>query len=130
MLYLCNSFPISLALINVRQEGRGNCTTIQRMTQPLKIQQKPKQLGPRWQKIQLPVHLEPHYTLIVIHPVCFISVPQLLPTLCDPMDCRTPGFPAYQQLPELTQTHVHQVFDAIQPSHPLSSPPPPAFNLS
>ena len=56
--------------------------------------------------------------------VCFISVPQLLPTLCNPMDCSTPGFPAHQQLPELTQTHVHQVFDAIQPSHP------PAFNLS
>ena len=65
MLYLYNSFSISLALIKVRQEGRGNCTTIQRMTQPLKIQQKLKQLGPRWQKIQLSVHLEPHYILIV-----------------------------------------------------------------
>ena len=65
MLYLYNSFSISLALIKVRQEGRGNCTTIQRMTQPLKIQQKLKQLGPRWQKIQLSVHLEPPYILIV-----------------------------------------------------------------
>ena len=50
--------------------------------------------------------------------------------LCDPMDCSTPGFPVHQQLPELAQTHVHQVGDAIQPSHPLSSPSLPAFSLS
>ena len=49
---------------------------------------------------------------------------------CDPMDCSTPGFPVHHQLPELTQTHVHRVGDAIQPSHPLSSPSPPTFNLS
>ena len=46
------------------------------------------------------------------------------------MDCSTPGFPVHHQLLEFTQTHVHQVGDAIQPSHPLSSPSPPAFNLS
>ena len=46
------------------------------------------------------------------------------------MDCSTPGFPVHHQLPELAQTHVHQIGDAIQPSHPLSSPSPPAFNLS
>ena len=46
------------------------------------------------------------------------------------MDCSTPGFPVHHQLPELTQTHVHRVGDAIQPSHPLLSPSPPAFNLS
>ena len=51
-------------------------------------------------------------------------------TLCDPMDGSTPGFPVHRQLPELAQTHVHQVGDAIQPSHPLSSPSPPALNLS
>ena len=49
---------------------------------------------------------------------------------CDPMDCSTPGFPVHHQLPELAQIHVHQISDAIQPSHPLSSPSPPAFNLS
>ena len=48
----------------------------------------------------------------------------------DSMDCSTPGFPVHHQLPEPTQTHVHHVSDAIQPSHPLSSPSPPAFNLS
>ena len=50
----------------------------------------------------------------------FSSVAQSHPTLCDPMDCSMPGFPVHHQLPELAQTHVHQVSDAIQPSHPLS----------
>ena len=50
--------------------------------------------------------------------------------LCNPMDCSMPGLPVHHQLPEFTQTHVHWVGDAIQPSHPLSSPSPPAFNLS
>ena len=50
--------------------------------------------------------------------------------LCDPMDCSTPGLPIHHQLPEFTQTHVHRADDAIQPSHSLSSPSPPAFNLS
>ena len=60
----------------------------------------------------------------------FSSVAQLCPTLCDPMDCSTLGFPVHHQLLEFTQTHVYRVSDAIQPSHPLSSPSPPAFNLS
>ena len=55
----------------------------------------------------------------------FSSVTQSCLTLCNPMDCSTPGFPVCHQLPELTQIHVHQVCDAIQPSHPLSSPSPP-----
>ena len=55
---------------------------------------------------------------------------QSSPTLCNHMDCSTPGLPVHHQLPELAQTHVHWVIDAIQPSHPLSSPSPPAFNLS
>ena len=59
----------------------------------------------------------------------FSSVAQLCLTLCDPMDCSTPGFPVHHQLRELAQTHVHQVSDAIQPSHPLSSPLPPAFSF-
>ena len=58
------------------------------------------------------------------------SVTQLCPILCDPMDCSTPGFPVHHQLSELAQTHFHWVSDAIQPSHPLSSPSPPVFNLS
>ena len=62
--------------------------------------------------------------------VQFSSVAQLCLTLCDLMDCSTPGFPGHDQSPELAQTHVHRVSDAIQPSHPLSSPSPPAFNLS
>ena len=62
--------------------------------------------------------------------VQFSSVAQLCPTLGYPMDCSPPGLPVHHQLPEPTQTHVHRVGDAIQPSHRLSSPSPPAFNLS
>ena len=62
--------------------------------------------------------------------VQFSSVTQLCPTLCNPMDCSTSGFPVLHHLPELTQTHINWVGDAIQPSHPLSSPSSPAFNLS
>ena len=58
------------------------------------------------------------------------SFAQSCPTLCDPMDCSTPGLPVHHQLPEFTQSHVHWVSDAIQPSHPLSSPSPPTLSLS
>ena len=62
--------------------------------------------------------------------VQFCSVAQSCPTLCDPMDCSMPGLPVHHQLPEFTQTHVHWVGDAIQPSHLLSSSSFPTFNLS
>ena len=62
--------------------------------------------------------------------VQFSSVAQSCPTLCDPMNCSMPGVPVHHQLPEFTQTHVHRVSDAIQLSHPLSSPSPPAPNPS
>ena len=62
--------------------------------------------------------------------VQFSSVAQSCPTLCDSMDCSTPGLPVHHQLLEFIQTHVHRVGDAIQPPHPLSSPSPPTFNLS
>jgi len=62
--------------------------------------------------------------------VQFSSVAQSCPTLCDPMNHSTPGLPVHHQLPEFTQTHIHRVSDAIQPSHPLSSPSPPAPNPS
>ena len=60
----------------------------------------------------------------------FSSVAQSGLTLCNPMDCSMPGFPVHHQLPELAQTHGHQVSDAIQLSYPLLSPSPPAFNPS
>ena len=69
-----------------------------------------------------------------LHPnipeLCVSSVAQSCLTLCNPMDFSMPGFPVHHQLPELTQNRVHWVSDAIQPSHPLSSPSPPTFNLS
>ena len=70
------------------------------------------------------------YFRIFEHSVQFSSVAQSCPTLCDPMNRSTPGLPVHHHLPEFTQTRVHQVCDAIQPSHPLSSPSPPAPNPS
>ena len=68
--------------------------------------------------------------LIIYVSVQFSSVAQSCLTLCEPMNRSTPGLPVHHHLPEFTQTHVHRVHDAIQPSHPLSSPSPPAFILS
>ena len=68
--------------------------------------------------------------LVPLHFLPFSSVAQSCLTLCDPMNCSTPGLPVHHQLPEFTQTHVLWVSDAIQPSHPLLSPSPPAFSLS
>ena len=67
------------------------------------------------------------YNILIVQ---FSSVAQLCPTLCDPMNCSTPGLPVHHHLLEFTQTHIHRVSDAIQPSHPLSSPFPPAPNPS
>ena len=67
---------------------------------------------------------------LILHSSKFSSVAQSCLTLCDPMDHSTPGLSDRHQLPEFTQTHVHSVGNAIQPSHPLSSSSPPAFNLS
>ena len=71
---------------------------------------------------------QPHEKMLNItkHSVQFSSVPQSCPTLCDPMNRSTPGLPVHHQLLEFIQTHFHRVSDAIQPSHPLSSPSPPA----
>ena len=69
--------------------------------------------------------LSPHPALQLVSPVA-----QSCPALCDPMDCSMPGLPVHHQHPELAQTPVHRVSDATEPPHPLSSPSPPAFNLS
>ena len=69
-------------------------------------------------------------TQLTSYMIQFSSVAQSCPTLCDPMNRNTPGLPAHHQPPEFTQTHVHPVSDAIQPSHPLSSLSPPAPNPS
>ena len=73
-------------------------------------------------------HTKKIHNAIAFHMIS--SVAQSCPTLCDPINRSTPGLPVHHQLPEFTQTHVHRVSDAIQPSHPLSSPSPPTFNLS
>ena len=69
------------------------------------------------------------YVILLLLP-SVSSVAQSCPTLCDPMNCSTPVLPVHHQLPEFTKTRVHWVDDAIKPSHPLSSPSPPALNLS
>ena len=71
-----------------------------------------------------------HFFLISSASVQFSSVAQSCPTFCEPTNHRTPGLPVHHQLPEFIQTHVHWVEGAIQPSHPLSAPSPPALNLS
>ena len=93
----------------------------------------------QWSLIRQHFLVETEEILLELHsegfrPVClfrlsFSSVAQSCPTLCDPMDCNMPGLSVHHQLLELPQTHVHWVGDAIQPSHPLSSPSP-AVNLS
>ena len=70
------------------------------------------------------------YRYLILYSVQLSSVAQMCPTLCDPMNHSTPGLPVHHQLPEFTQTHVHRVGDAIQPSYPLPSPSPPAPNPS
>ena len=71
-----------------------------------------------------------YYLFLAVLDLQFSSVAQLCPALCDLMNCSTPGLPVHHQLPEPTQTRVHWVGDAIQSSHPLLSPSPPALNLS
>ena len=74
----------------------------------------------------VPIRLS--FANVTLSSVLFSSVAQLCATLCDPIDCGMPGFPVHHQLPELNQTNVHWVSDAIQPFHPLSSPSPSTFN--
>ena len=76
------------------------------------------------------LHCSPATITIPLIRSQFSSAAQSCPTLCDPLDSSAPGFSVHHQLPELAQTHVHWGDDAIQPSYPLSSPSPPALNLS
>ena len=77
-----------------------------------------------------PVAMHEYESWTIKKAVQFNSIIQSCLTLCDPMDCNKPVSPVHYQIPELAQIHVNQVGDAIQPSHPLSSPSPPNFNLS
>ena len=87
----------------------------------------PREHGLIGRRKNLPFFLE---LISILSFVQFSSVAQLCLTLCNPMNHSTPGLPVHHQLPEFTQTHVHRVSDAIQPSHPLSSPSPSAPNPS
>ena len=89
-----------------------------------------KEISPEYllERLMLKVKLQYFHHLMQIA-VRFSSVTQSCPTLCDPINRSTPGLPVHHHPLEFTQTHVHRVCDAIQPSHPLSSLSPPAFNL-
>ena len=80
--------------------------------------------------IYIDIYVKLHNGVNKLSCVQFSSVIQLCPTFCDPMNRSTPGLPVHHQLSEFTQIHIHQVSDAIQPSHPLASPSPPAPNPS
>ena len=101
----------------------------------------PMDRGTRWATVpsgckelgtteRLSMHAERKAFWKLLTEVQFSSVTESCPTLCNPMNCSTPGLPVHHQLPESTQTHVHRVSDAIQPSHPRSFPSPPAPNPS
>ena len=85
--------------------------------------------GPIWWSLRPPTFSR-HGSDYPMGPLCCCSVTKSCPTLCDPMDCSMPGFPVLHHLPEFAEIHIHRVSDAIQPSHPLLSPSPPAFSLS
>ena len=89
-----------------------------------KISRKPNR---HFSKEDIQTAERPHEEMLNIPNCCCCSVTQSRLTLCNPMDCTTSSFPVLHYLPEFAQTHVHQVGDAIQPSHTLSSPSPPAF---
>ena len=75
------------------------------------------------------IQVHTHVGMLMNQYLQFSSVAQSCLTLCNPMNCSTPGLPVHHQLPEFTQTHIHRVSDAIQPSHPLVSPSLPSFNF-
>ena len=81
-------------------------------------------------EMEIKTTMKYYLTVLGISSVQFSSVTQSCLTLCDPMNRSTPGLPVHHQLLEFTQTHIHPVSDAIQPSYPLSSPSPPAPNPS
>ena len=90
-----------------------------------------RHLGNKNSLLQLRTYFHFEIFLLYLKIQCqFSTVAQSCPTVCNPMECSMPGLLVHHQLPEITQTHVHWVGDAIQPSHPLSSPSPHAFNLS
>ena len=92
----------------------------------LPVQETQETQGHDWVTERAHKHLQHCHTINILS---VSSAAQSCLTLCDPMDYNTPGLPVHHQLLEFTQSHVHWVGDAIQPSHPLSSPSPPAFNL-
>ena len=137
---LCPQVCKRLILNGTREEAEGKIWIITKWTHKCSTNlSKKEKLGIRWlttnsqQRIgpqeDFPWWRKVERTDVDLYYYC-CSVAKSCPTLCDPMDCSMPGFPVLHYLPEFPQTHSHWVGDAIQLSHLLSSPSPPAFNLS
>ena len=119
-------------MISVRFQGKSFNITIIQVYAPTSNAEE-AEVERFYEDLQCLLELTPKKDVIFViqfSSVHFSSVAQSCPTLCDPMNSSTPGLPVHHQLPEFTQTHIHQVSDAIQPSHPLSSPYSPALNPS
>ena len=116
-------------MISVRFQGKPFNITVIQVYAPTSNAEE-AEVERFYEDLQDLLELTPKKDVHFIIGVQFISVVQSCPTLCDPTNLSTPGLPVHHQLPEFTQTHVHRVGDAIQPSHPLSSPSPPAPNPS
>ena len=106
--------------------GEMNCVPFSQVIMPVLLRSRKQ----KQEKTSKSLTKQCIITILGQHSVQFSSVAQSCPTLCNPMYCSTPGLPVHHQLPEFTQTRIHRVTDAIQPSHPLSSPSPPAPNPS
>ena len=118
-----NQFPVT----DLQNSINSNSFPGENVTQPWG---KRKAVVPEWGPEKCPCYIGIAFMCWVSNISQFSSVTQLCPTLCNPMNRSTPGLPVHHQLLEFTQTRVHRVGDAIQPSHPLLSPSPPALNLS
>ena len=129
---LCDRLTTELEKPASNLTGRGRHCSISTLLQGLRSG--PTSRFPEHWDVRIHKASSPKVETSVFCPCCsspFSSVQSLSHVrLWNPMDCSTPGFPVYRQLPELAQTHVHQVGDAIQPSHPLSSSSVPALNIS
>ena len=115
--YLVGLLQSQLYNMFITKTRKASCTQIN------------QEIGNDLYHLQFP-KTEIYRKMLHFNQIQFSSVAQSCPTFCNPMNRSAPGLPVHHQLPEFTQTHVHRVGDAIQPSHPLSSPSPPAPNPS
>ena len=128
--FVLNTLGFRLSYCQSPPFGHGMCKVMPHQSMKGNANRHPLRLIDNYKLYNSRLLFMSSYNWVHYNSVQFSSVTQSCPTLCDPTNHSTPGLPAHHQLPESTQTHVHWVGDAIQPSHPLSSPSLPTFNLS